>query len=89
MSIKFGVTLFPTEYTIGPVQLATALEERGFESFWMPEHSHIPASRISPWPGRTGLAHFLSRGDGSVRRSRCGCGRYEKPQTRHRNLLGG
>src|SRR3954452_9026377 len=31
--------------------LARALEERGFESFWAPEHSHIPLSRKTPFPG--------------------------------------
>jgi probable F420-dependent oxidoreductase len=34
-----------------PANLARALEERGFESLWLPEHTHIPASRCSPWPG--------------------------------------
>ena len=34
-----------------PAALGRALEERGFESVWAPEHSHIPASRRSPWAG--------------------------------------
>ena len=34
-----------------PVELARAAEERGFESVFMPDHSHIPATRQSPWPG--------------------------------------
>lgn len=34
-----------------PAELAIALEERGFESLWFPEHTHIPASRLSAWPG--------------------------------------
>src|SRR5919201_1110338 len=46
-----GVVMFPTEYSIAPDELARALEERGFESVWFPEHTHIPASRRSPWPG--------------------------------------
>ena len=46
-----GVVMFPTEYSIAPDELARALEERGFESVWFPEHTHIPASRQSPWPG--------------------------------------
>src|SRR3970040_1487938 len=46
-----GVVMFPTEYAIAPDELARALEERGFESVWFPEHTHIPASRRSPWPG--------------------------------------
>jgi probable F420-dependent oxidoreductase len=49
--MDFGVVMFPTEYAIPPDELARALEERGFESVWFPEHTHIPASRKSPWPG--------------------------------------
>ncbi len=49
--MDFGVIMFPTDYAIGPHELARALEERGFESVWFPEHTHIPASRRSPWPG--------------------------------------
>ena len=47
----FGVTMFPTDYSIQPVALGRALEERGFESVFFPEHTHIPASRRSRWPG--------------------------------------
>src|SRR5206468_3595257 len=39
-----------TDYAISAVELARALEARGFESIWA-EHSHIPTSRRSPWPG--------------------------------------
>ncbi len=49
--MKLGVTIFPTDYTISPAELAVAAEERGFESIWFPEHSHIPLSRQSPFPG--------------------------------------
>jgi probable F420-dependent oxidoreductase len=49
--MKFGAVMFPTEYAIAPDELARALEDRGFESVWFPEHTHIPASRQSPWPG--------------------------------------
>ncbi|TMQ28406.1 MAG: LLM class F420-dependent oxidoreductase [Candidatus Rokuibacteriota bacterium] len=45
-----GAALFFTDYSIGPVELAQALEQRGFESLWAPEHSHIPLSRQSPFP---------------------------------------
>jgi probable F420-dependent oxidoreductase len=47
----FGVCMLPTDYAIQPVRLARAAEERGFESLFFPEHSHIPASRRTPWPG--------------------------------------
>jgi probable F420-dependent oxidoreductase len=42
--------MFCTDYAMPPAALAVALEERGFESFWLPEHSHIPLSRLSPFP---------------------------------------
>ena len=45
-----GASLFFTDYSIGPVALARAMEERGLESLWAPEHSHIPTSRTSPFP---------------------------------------
>lgn len=47
----FGLTIFPTESSIRPADLAAAAEDRGFESLWVAEHSHIPVSRRSPWPG--------------------------------------
>ena len=49
--MHYGVTMFPTDYSIRPDDLGRLLEERGFESYWAPEHTHIPASRRSPWPG--------------------------------------
>jgi len=42
--------MFFTDYSMAPGELARALEERGFDSVWAPEHSHIPASRASPFP---------------------------------------
>jgi probable F420-dependent oxidoreductase len=53
-----GVTLFPTDYSIQPHDLAAEAEARGFESVWLPEHSHIPTSRKSPWPGGGELPKF-------------------------------
>jgi len=50
-----GVDIFLTDYSISPFDLGPALEERGFESIWLPEHSHIPLSRKSPWPGGADL----------------------------------
>src|SRR5262245_40633570 len=49
--MDFGALMFFTDYAILATELAQALEMRGFESIWAPEHSHIPASRKSPWPG--------------------------------------
>lgn len=52
MSIPaLGITLFPTDRSLHPAVLATEVEERGFESLFLPEHSHIPTSRETPWPG--------------------------------------
>ena len=49
--MEFGVYMFPTDYAMRPDDFARAAEDRGFESVWFPEHTHIPASRQSPWPG--------------------------------------
>lgn len=49
--MQFGASMFFTDYSMGPADLAMALEARGFESIWAPEHSHIPLSRRSPWGG--------------------------------------
>jgi probable F420-dependent oxidoreductase len=47
--MKFGAVMFFTEYSMSPAALGPALEERGFESLWVPEHSHIPLSRLTPY----------------------------------------
>lgn len=49
--MRFGVTMFPTAETIAPGELARLAEDRGFESLWFPEHTHIPVSRRTPYPG--------------------------------------
>lgn len=49
--MKIGALIFPTDYTIRMDELAKAMEDRGFESLFVPEHTHIPASRESAWPG--------------------------------------
>jgi len=43
--------MFPTDYAINPGALAKEVEDRGFDPLWFPEHSHIPTSRESPYPG--------------------------------------
>ena len=45
--MEFGASMFFTEYSMAPGELGAALEARGFESLWAPEHSHIPSSRLS------------------------------------------
>lgn len=64
--MKIGITMFDTDRAIHPVELARELEARGFDALYLPEHSHIPASRKSRWPGsRPGhddpLPDFYSR----------------------------
>lgn len=46
-----GVAIFPTHDAIAPAEVARLAEERGHESLFFPEHTHIPASRQTPYPG--------------------------------------
>ena len=48
--MKFGIAIFPTDYAISMAELAPAIEERGYESLWVAEHTHIPAGRQTPHP---------------------------------------
>src|SRR5580700_8316890 len=54
--MEFGASIFFTDYSITPAELAIALEERGFDSVWAAEHSHIPVPRKTPAPGGGELA---------------------------------
>ena len=54
--MEFGASIFFTDYSITPAELAVALEERGFDSLWAAEHSHIPVPRRTPAPGGGELA---------------------------------
>jgi|SRR5580700_9460050 probable F420-dependent oxidoreductase len=49
--MEFGASIFFTDYSITPAELGVALEERGFDSLWAAEHSHIPVPRRTPPPG--------------------------------------
>ncbi len=49
--MDFGAAYFATDYSIDVMELARVLEERGFESLFLADHTHIPVSRRSPWPG--------------------------------------
>ena len=49
--MQIGIAMFVADYSIHPGELGAAIEERGFHSMWMPEHTHIPTSRKSPWGG--------------------------------------
>ena len=48
--MKVGTFYFPTDYGIDIAELAKALEDRGFDSLYVPEHTHIPTSRKTPFP---------------------------------------
>ena len=53
--MKIGAVMFFTADSMHPAPLAQALEERGFESLWVPEHTHIPSTRKTPYPAGGGL----------------------------------
>ena len=58
--MHIGVFMFSTGYSIRIDELARAVEERGFESLWLTEHTHIPVSRRTPWPGGAELPREYS-----------------------------
>jgi probable F420-dependent oxidoreductase len=60
--VKFGLAIFPTEDSPPLADLARDAEERGYESLFVPEHTHIPASRATPYPAGGQLPPEYSRG---------------------------
>jgi probable F420-dependent oxidoreductase len=61
MTMEFGLAIFPTEDVQPPAELARMAQERGFESLLFPEHTHIPASRATPYPAGGELPPEYSR----------------------------
>ena len=59
--MRFGLSIFPTAETMQPAALGRLAEERGFESLWFPEHTHIPVSRETPYPAGGDLPDEYSR----------------------------
>jgi probable F420-dependent oxidoreductase len=59
--VDLGVTIFLTDRTIDPAEFARAVEDRGFSSIWVPEHTHIPTSRRTPSPMGEPLAEEYKR----------------------------
>src|SRR5690348_16373828 len=59
--MKIGAFVFANELGIQPAELARALEDHGMESLWVPEHTHIPASRRTPYPGGGDLPEHYRR----------------------------
>jgi probable F420-dependent oxidoreductase len=81
--MKIGAMIFATDLTIPVTRLAPELEARGFESLWVPEKTHLPASRRTPWPGGELPEWYKRTGDplvtlaaaaGVTRRLRLGTG---------------
>jgi len=58
--MKFGIAMFPTDYAVDPATVARLVEERGFDSLWFPEHTHIPSSRKTPYPAGGELPEMYS-----------------------------
>ena len=63
--MEFGVATFITDEGIGPADLGRALEERGFDALFVAEHTHIPTSRETPYPGGGDLRHVEGIGEGA------------------------
>ena len=59
--MRFGVTIFLTDQTIGPAEMARECEDRGFDALYLPEHTHIPTSRATPAPMGEPLPHYYQR----------------------------
>lgn len=59
--MKFGISTFVTDEGIGPAELGRAVEERGFDSLFIAEHTHIPVARQSPYPGGGDLPRIYYR----------------------------
>jgi probable F420-dependent oxidoreductase len=58
--VDFGLAMFPTDYAVHPAELARMAEDAGFDTLLFPEHTHIPASRRTPWPGGAELPEEYS-----------------------------
>jgi probable F420-dependent oxidoreductase len=59
--MKFGLTMFPADHAMAPDEFAKAAEERGFDAIAFPEHTHIPVSRKTPFPGGGELPEYYKR----------------------------
>jgi len=59
--MKIGLYVVLTDASMPVTALARAIEERGFESMWVPEHSHIPTTGSTPYPGRGPVTREFAR----------------------------
>ena len=87
--MEFGASIFFTDYSITPAELAVALEERGFDSVWAAEHSHIPVPRRTPAPGGGELhKRYYDVMDPFVTLTAAACGDQEaEARDRHRLVI--
>ncbi|HYM57454.1 MAG TPA: LLM class flavin-dependent oxidoreductase, partial [Solirubrobacteraceae bacterium] len=58
--MELGLAMLLTDYSIAPARLGSLAEERGFESLFLAEHTHIPVSRETPYPGGSELPREYS-----------------------------
>ena len=84
--MDFGAAMFFTDYSMTPDGLAEALEARGFESVWAPEHSHIPTSRTTPFPQGGELPKKYYDAIGSFRLPDRRCGSDKDAEDRDRSM---
>ena len=94
--VQYGVFMGPTDESMDFGDFARAAEDLGFESAWVPEHSHIPTSRLTPWPGgpelprghKAGLDPFVALAHAAARTStiRLGTGVCLVPERHHITL---
>ena len=86
--MEIGAAIFFTEYSMEPTALVVALEERGFDSLWVAEHSHIPVTRRFGLPGGMELTKQYYDVMDPVRHAECRSCRHHAPQARDRRLSG-
>ena len=85
--MRVGVFYFPTDYGIKIGELARALEERGFESLFVCEHTHIPVSRRTPFPGGGELPKRYAHTHDPFVALSFAAAATRKLRTRHRHLF--
>jgi alkanesulfonate monooxygenase SsuD/methylene tetrahydromethanopterin reductase-like flavin-dependent oxidoreductase (luciferase family) len=59
--VPFGLRAFCTEATLAPAELASAVEQEGFDVFLFPDHTHVPVDRPTPFPGGGALPSYYLR----------------------------
>ena len=84
--MKFGLYLVPTDAYPPITDLARAIEERGFDSIWVPEHSHIPTTGSTPYPGRGPVTRDFARTLDPFVALTAAATRHHETQARHRHL---